>query len=207
MKVLLLGSSLVYHLGVFDKTWRHTLDCGRKIKFLYKGFSGWSYEEFLGKRGQRIIDSILSNPPDIIITILGANSIKTNVDKSVVLRNTMLFYKMLNEKFLSINPEGIIIASQLPLRFVTDPDNKHFTPDPETFKYIRDKVNTKLCNLKYKHHVLSIGGKGKLDNESLFKDGIHFNNTGLKIQLFLIKRKLYRVLNPEFYKQPPARRQ
>ena len=159
MKVAIVGSSLARYLGQYDSTWRHELECRREVEFLYEGYPGWSFEEFLEPRGKKKIDALLETKPDIVIGILGAYSIKTTVHRNDILIRAREFYNLLNEKLLAINPKGIIIASQLPLRFRRDPNNRHNTPDPATFKKIRDKINAKLCDLKSIHYVLAIGGK------------------------------------------------
>ena len=99
---------------------------------------------------------------------------------------------------MQVNPREVIVASQLPLRFVRNPNNRHHTPDPKTFKRLRDKVNTKLCSLQPIDHILAIGGPGRLDDERLFKqDKVHFSKRGLDFQLILMKHKMYRILNPD----------
>ena len=93
LKVLIIGSSLVRYLGEYDNTWRHKLECGRDVEFIYRGYRGWSFENFLTPYGQRKLTTIiLSQKSDIIIAIIGANSIKTTVDKNSILRNARKFY-------------------------------------------------------------------------------------------------------------------
>ena len=168
MKITIFGSSLVEHLAQFDKYWKHTLEGGQEVEFTYYGYSGWSFHNFLSKQGLGEMDDILAENPDMVIAILGANSIKLTVDPRVVMYDASRFYRTLNEKFLAVNPKGIIVASQLPLRFVRNPKkNKHKTPNPKLFKRIRDKVNTKIVSLKTKHYTLAIGGPGRLDDDPI----------------------------------------
>ena len=197
MKITIFGSSLVYYLSQFDKTWKHTLKGGQEIELTYYGYSGWSFHDFLSKGGLEELEDISAESPDIVLAILGANSIKLNVDPGVIMYEASKFYRTLNEKFLSVNPNGIIIASQLPLRFVRNPKkNKHKTPDPKLFKRIRDKVNTKIVSLKTKHHTLALGGPGRLDDEGWFSDGVHFNSEGMDKQLDIILEKIDKIVNP-----------
>ena len=206
MKLFIVGSSLVDKLGQFDTEWKHTLRCGRVVDFEYYGSSGWSFENFLSEKGLTKLDRILAKKPDMVLAILGANSIKTTVDPRTIMHQASRFYQTLNTKFLAINPKGIIIASQLPLRFVRGPRNKHNTPDPHTFSKIRNKINTKIVSLKTKHHTLAIGGPGRLDQEAWFEDGVHFTQEGLAFQLDIILQKLHRILNPDTNKPRGTRR-
>ena len=203
MRVTIFGSSLVEYLANFDKEWKHTLKGGQRIELTYYFYSGWSFNNFLKPSGLKELDSIVAERPDIILTILGANSIKTTVDPRVVMFEASKFYKTLNEKFLAINPQGIIIASQLPLRFVRNPKNRHNTPNPKTFKKIRDKINTKIVSLKTKHHTLAIGGPGRLDGEDWFWDGVHFKEEGVSKQLDIILEKIDKILNPSTVNRSP----
>ena len=198
LKVLIMGSSLVEGLEIFDKAKVHRLKCGRYVQLIYRGFSGYSFNNFNTPQGIALTNDLLQCHPDFVLTIMGANSISTLVTVGEVTAEASQFFYRLRNIFRTINPQGQIIASQLPLRFVRDPRNRHHTPLPKAFKRFRDRVNTKLCSLKPIDHILAIGGPGRLDDERFFKkDKVHLRPRGLDFQLQLIKNKLFRILNPD----------
>ena len=198
LTVLVMGSSLVEGLEKFDKEKVHRLKCGRYVRLIYRGFSGYSFGNFTSPQGIALTNGLLQCQPDFVLTIMGANSISTLVTVGAVTAEASQFFYMLRDMFKTINPQGQIIASQLPLRFVRDPRNKHHTPSPKVFKRFRDRVNAKLCSLKTIDHILAIGGPGRLDDERFFKkDKVHLKPRGLDFQLQLIKNKLFRILNPK----------
>lgn len=186
-KLLLFGSSHVAYLRNYDITRVHHLS-GEKVRFIYRPFSGKSFEFFINN--PYLIDRVLRCVPDYILVLFGGNSIKYTVQKSEVLTNCRIFYEILHEKIQLINPNAIIIAHQVPLRFNRNPNNKHHCPPPQEFKIFRDYLNNKIKKLWCKHYMILIGGPNCLDNESMFRDGVHLNVAGLKIQLLLIIEKL-----------------
>ena len=198
LKILIFGSSFVNHLEKFDKAKDkiHTI-AGISAQFIYKGYSGQSFDLFLDR--PTILDKVLQCCPDYIFVLLGSNSITTRVEESTILDQARDSYKLLTGKLEVINNNALLIASQLPLRFVEDIDNKHCTPPPEEYKRIRNKVNQKIKRLeciKNKPFMLLIAGKGRLDSKEYFcKDGIHFNHQGKQLQLKLIKHTLAYILN------------
>ena len=128
-KVLIFGSSFVNHLENFDTTVdkRHTI-AGQETQFSYKGFRGKSFDLFLDNPS--ILDRVLQDRPDYVFVLLGSNSITTIVEESSILNKARDFYELLTEKLKIFNPEAIIIASQVPLRFVENSNNRHHTPAP-----------------------------------------------------------------------------
>ena len=182
MKILIIGSSYCKHLKNFDRH-HHKQIHGINTEFVYRDFSGKSFDYFLQR--PFLIDEVLKEEPDYILSIFGGNSISTTVPKKLVLENCRDFYNLLSDKAKSVNPHCKIVASQVPLRFIYTP-NKHNTPAPAELKKFRNSINHKLRSVRGVDHILNIGGPGRLDNETLYRDGIHFNNTGLRLQLELI---------------------
>ena len=197
LKILIFGSSFVNHLEKFDKTKDkiHTV-AGFSAQFIYKGYRGHSFDLFLDKPA--ILDEILQCCPDYVFVLLGSNSITTRVNEASILDQARDFYKLFTDKLQVLNPNAVLVASQLPLRFVEDTNNIHCTPPPEEYKRIRDKVNQKIKRLeciKNQHYMLLIAGKGRLDSKEYFgKDGVHFNHQGKELQLKLIKDTLAYIL-------------
>ena len=189
--VLILGSSFANKLKKFDQ--KKIFDiAGYRVKLVYRGFSGQSYHHLLQRPWD--IDNALKARPDAIITIIGGNAIRTTVPKKVILENCRDFHNLVSEKVLAINPKGILVASQVPLRFNYNPNNRFHCPLPDQFKISRDFINKKLKTVSSVDQLLIIAGPGRLDNEKLFKDGTHFTDKGLAIQHSLILRKIERIL-------------
>ena len=190
IKVCILGSSLCRDLRKFDH-FKTRFIAGHWVQFIYRPFSGKSYEHFLSNPQE--IDWVLRCRPDYVITILGANSIKTTVSTETLYDNAWHFYDLLHSKLQAVNSRAKIIVHQIPLRFVTNGFKN--CPDPDTFKETRDKLNEKIRKFKTKQHVLLIAGPSKLDHRDLFKkDGTHFNRAGLNIQLNCIIAKFEHLL-------------
>ena len=97
------------------------------------------------------MDRALASSPDYIVVLLGGNSIKSRVPQRVIMREASEFYQLLNRKYMAINSRGVIVASQILLRFIRDPSNRYNCPDPDEFAKRRDKLNKKILSLRYKH--------------------------------------------------------
>ena len=189
MKFLIFGSSLAYHLGVFDQVKTRVIN-GITVEFIYKSFSGKSYEHFL--KNPHLIDEVLQCQPDLVLVILGTNSISTKVTKSVLLQRCGDFYRLFRQRLDLVNPEARVISHQLPLRFVYD--HRHNTPKPPQYKLLRNYVNSYVNLMPEVDHMLVIGGRGRLDDKNLFRDGIHFKDIGLQIHYNIIIGKLRHIL-------------
>ena len=129
------------------------------------------------------------------MVIFGGNSISTLRPKHELLTNCRTFYVLLHTKVKAINSNALIIAHQLPLRFVTN--GNYNTPDPETYRKLRNAVNEKVRKLPTKDYMLLTASKSKLDNPKYYHDKIHFDDDGLEIQLNCILRKLKLILGVE----------
>ena len=183
MRVLIFGSSLCRYLKEYDSIQRYIIQ-GQVVQLSYRYFSGESFDDFLGKPDK--IDNVLRCKPDIVLTIFGANSIKGEVEKKVVLENCTEFFGLLRQRVDLLCPETIIVASQLPLRFAKD-GNRFKTPNADEFKIFRDKVDKKLKSIKTIDRLMLIADPGRLDIKEYFKsDGVHFNPTGVAVHFDLI---------------------
>ena len=194
MRVLAFGSSLARDLGDFDQQ-KSRIIAGVQVDFTYRAFPGTSYEHFLSQPW--LIDEVLECQPDYVLTIFGGNSIKRSVEPGVLYDNARAFFNLLKRKLQTVNPAGKIIAHQIPLRFVTN--GFYDCPKPKEFAKIRNNLNRKVMNFGSTDYILLIAGRGpdKLDKRSLFKDGIHFKPTGLRLQLARVIAKLEHILVQE----------
>ena len=193
MKLLIFGSSLCRYLRDFDKA-KNRIIAGVNVRFIYRHFSGLSFHDFIDNTP--LIDDVLACKPDLVLVIFGANSIVRARPKRIILENCRDFYQILYDKLQVVNPRAKIIAHQAPLRFLYK--FEHDTPLPEDFRKIRKALNERIRLLPTKHFMLNISGVNKLDDERLFKDGIHFKRRGLEIQFNLILEKLDHVVEHYF---------
>ena len=191
--LLLFGSSLARDLNDFDTVKIHTI-AGRKVRFVYRFFPGRFFEYFLIPKKRYLINTVLKCKPDFVCVIFGGNSINWEVKWDDVLDSCKAFFGLLYERFMSINPEGKIIASQVLLRFNRNPDNVHKCPDPIVYKSFRNLINRKLNKLRTKHHMMIVAGPNNLDDETLFRDGTHLKLCGLHKQFAILKRTLAHII-------------
>ena len=85
-------------------------------------------------------------------------------------------------------PKGVVIASQVELRFL-EPGNKYErfdTPCSAAFHRLSNYFNKWLNKQKCKDRMLCIRGKNKLDDPSFYRDSVHLNDAGLL--------KLYKII-------------
>ena len=148
MKLLILGSSLCRDLYELDESRLYTVN-GTNIYFRYSFHRGKSFDYFLDN--PKTLVSILKHKgeiPDIVLVILGGNSISSNTPIEKIYSKAREFYSSLKSKLSLLNPQAKIIASEIPMRFVYN--NFKNTPRPEIFRNIRHRVNLKIKNIKSK---------------------------------------------------------
>ena len=196
LTLLIFGSSFVRDLSFFDRGNKIHFLAGRYVKFVYRYFPGKSFEHFLEPKNYSLIDNVIQCNPDFVCVIFGGNSIKKDLECDNILVSCRDFYTLLNRRYLSLNPRGIIIASQVLLRFIRDPDNKHQCPDPDTFRSYRNQLNRKINSLPTKHNMLIVAGPNNLDNEKYFKrkDGTHLTWEGKSLQFRILLRTLSNLI-------------
>lgn len=194
MLALIFGSSLARDIRDYDQKHQYLI-AGYTVTTKYACFRGKSYEYFIDHPWE--FDEVLKCKPDLIVVIFGANSISTKLEKKDLLINCRTFYELLRAKVDIYCSKALVIAHQLPLRFVYD--NSHDTPDPATFKRLRDYVNQKVRTLRTVDYILPIAGSDwtRLDHEEYFRDGIHFECFAIEIQFELILKRLEFILSQQ----------
>ena len=192
MKLLIFGSSLVRDLQFFDTEDFHFIRAIR-FKFIYRPYSGQSFEYILAK--PHLIDKALKCKPDYVLVIFGANSISTEVEKKTVLESCRNFYNLLYERLMQINSRAKVIATEIPMRYVYTFD--HDTPQPEEYRKFRRSMNSKIECLKSKHHILRLSGQDRLENEICLKDGVHYTPQALDTFFTLIIKVLQYILDKD----------
>ena len=191
MRLLIIGSS--YARDIRNRyPFQSQEIAGNTVEIYYKFFPGKSYEYMLDN--PNLIDSALSCVPDFIVTIFGGNSISNNTSKAYLIDKCRSFYQLLHDKVKICNPSALIIAHQIPLRFVYD--NYKDTPKPQEFKKLRDQLNEKVRKLSTVHHILLIAGPNRLDHIDCYRcernsaNRIHFTPDSIEYQFNRIISKI-----------------
>lgn len=192
MKLLIFGHSYVRDLATLNVN-SMTFD-QRPIEIKYVSFPGANFDKFVEKPS--LLNEIVSNKPDVIVVILGGNSIHKDVPNFVLFNKCKAFYQLLRNKL----PNATIIASQVELRFYSTP-NKFGSPSADEFKKKRNELNKCLNRLKTKDYLLIIAGPGRLDNKAYFKDDVHMNRAGLRVYLAILKTTVAYALEKNKSKQ------
>ena len=191
--LMVFGSSIARDLSEFDKKRVHRIR-GRKVKIIYRAFPGKSFEYFLAPENRWQIAHVLRCRPTYVCVMFGGNSIKMGINWEDVLVSCREFYRLLYDAYMAVKPDGLIIASQILLRFNRNPKNKYQCPDPDTFKAFRNLINRKINKLKTKHHMLIIAGPKNLDQEYWFRDGTHLRWAGQRRQFAILRRTLGHIM-------------
>ena len=158
------------------------------LKFVY--LPGGCFSHFI--RSKRLLDELIETKPDIIVTLLGGNDIKSNIELVKVKEDCTDFFNLLNTNL----PNTYIIASQVESRFLLK-ENRHGTPDLNLFYFLSNNFNNWLRNKKFKNRLLYIRGAGRLCNPAYYKtDKIHLNTIGIAKLFDLTKSVIFdTVLN------------
>lgn len=178
MKVLVFGHSYVrdlQNLGVKCMKYEQ-----QTVEIDYKYFSGANYSTFLSDNSP-LLQSI-AHKPEVIVVILGGNSISRDVTNFELFKQCRAFYKLLRDNL----PHSRIIAAQIELRFYDTP-NRFGAPGPEDFRKRRNGLNRFLQSLKLKDNLLIIAGPGRLDNKDYYRDNVHLNHAGLRVYMSILK--------------------
>ena len=189
MKLLILGSSHAKYLKKYDRRRVRNI-LGEQVFFNYQEFSGKGFEYFIDNPGE--IDDVIAYKPDMVLVILGGNSISTERTKRTLLNNCRTFYQLLRDRLDILSPNTKIIASQVFLRWVYN--NNYNTPKPEPYKTARNYLNNYINKLRTKDYTLLVAGKTKLDKRKHFKDGIHLKHSGLKVQFQILNSLLEHII-------------
>lgn len=178
MKLLVFGHSYVRDLAKLNVNQMMIEQRSVEIKYVSK--PGASYES-INKQPELLTEAI-TYKPDVVIIILGGNSIIRDRANYEIFRECRSFYQLLRSEL----PNAIVISAQVELRFYDTP-NKFGAPSIELFRQKRSELNRFLNRLKLKNNVLIIAGPGRLDNESYYRDGVHLNNSGLRVYMAILK--------------------
>ena len=176
-RVLIFGSSLCRDLSYLDERRSYLLNNNTTINLSYNFHPGKSFEFFL--RNPHLLPKILAcdgQTPDIVLVIFGGNSISTQVEDKVLYKYARDFYSLLRCELNNLNPNAIVIASEVPMRYVYSGFKN--TPRPELFKAVRHRLNLKIRDIKSKNYLCRVESDGRLDKKSFYRDGIHFKPRG-----------------------------
>ena len=196
MKVLLLGHSYVKYLerlGDWDREVK--LDSGESLnlEFSFRSQAGKDYDHFLTSQSELEFVDLLR--PDIIVVILGGNSITTQVTNSEIKWKSTEFFIKLNEV---ISDQCLKLVVQVEPRNC-EAGNKFGTPEFEEFNrrraIINNHYNTTLKKRKLVDHVVLLGSLNFLQHPSDFSDGVHLNINGLNKYKDTVVGALLHALN------------
>ena len=190
MQVLLFGSSFFKYLSYYDKKRVHKVGNTRAY-FSYKHFTGKSFEEFMNDADA--IDRVLRtvSVPDYVVVHFGGNSISNATTKRVLIDNCTRFYDLLRERLDLVNPNAIIVASPIILRYVYN--NRFDTPLPARFNTLRNYVNERMRVLKTVDYMLRTTGPNNFDNKNSLRDNVHLNYDAEKDFLEAIISKIAHI--------------
>ena len=186
MKFVIFGHSYVRDL---ESLGHFSMSTSKgKINIEYSSRPGANIDTYL--KDPTILEEIADSKPDIVLAIVGGNSIvngTTNHELCVKLRE---FYKILRHKL----PHALIIAAQVEQRFYKE-NNRFNAPQAEEFKARRRSLNTAIKRIKDKDNVLIVSGTNRLDHEVYYRDGVHLNKAGLKNYMSIVKTTVVYALD------------
>ena len=198
MKVLVVGHNyardlkrMIPHYNNLTLELKNDEEVQFDIRFL--AYPGKDYEHFLDN--PELFDLIKSEEPDVIVIILGGNSIVESKTNTQITQNIKLFYTHLNSV---VRDSCIRLAVQIEARFPL-PNNPFGAP--LAFEYnqrrnvINNYVNKNIKKLGLVDGIISLGGVGFLNNEEEYNDGIHLKQQGLLKYKMAIMRGLEYALN------------
>ena len=181
MNVLVFGHSYVRHLerlGNWDRELQ--LVSGEKVdcRFLFKSHPGKDYRYLLNNPQEFEIIKLIA--PDVIIVILGGNSICARVTNVEINELALEFYHKL---MTVIKPDCLRLAVQIEPRFV-EADNRFGTPEAKEFNrrraVVNNYMNRKLKKKNLIDNVITLGSVNFLRDPKYFeKDGVHLTKGGL----------------------------
>ena len=182
MKILLFGHSYVRHLqrlGNWDTELSST--SGKKVdcKFLFKSHPGKDYGYLL--RNPQEFEIIRLINPDIIVVILGGNSISDKHSNTEINDLASEFYNKLKQV---VRSDCVKLAVQIEPRFV-DAGNKFGTPEAEEYNrrrtVVNNYVNKRLKKYGLVDNVILLGPVNYLRDPKYFSNGVHLKTEGLQM--------------------------
>lgn len=171
MKLLIFGHSYVRDISNLGRLSFEVENTKVSVKYIY--YPGAGYEKILNNPSI-LLDSLENYKPDILVTILGGNSITKYKSNTELFELCKCFYKLIRDNC----PDLIIIPAQIELRFYSE-ENRFNSPTESDYRYQRNCLNKFLNRLKTKNHLLMIAGIGRLDHRVFYRDEVHLNKYGL----------------------------
>ena len=182
MKILLFGHSYVRYLERLGKWDRElSLTSGKKVdcKFLFKSHPGKDYEYLLNNPQEFEIVRLIN--PDIIVVILGGNSISYKHSNTEITDLASEFYNKLKQV---VRSDCLRLAVQIEPRFV-DAGNKFGTPEAKEYNrrrtIVNNYVNKRLKKYVLVDNVILLGSVNYVRDPKYFSDGAHLKTGGLKM--------------------------
>ena len=179
MKVLLYGHSYVRDLNQKCQWENHILVNNKlvNVEYHFRYFPGKDFEFLLNKEDEFGIVAAIK--PDIIVIVLGGNSIVAAKSNEEIRALISSFYTKLRQSL----PESIIIATQIEPRFCA-PGNRHGAPEAEEFNRRRTVLNNFMNKTIKKagllNHMVLLGSSEFLNHHQYFTDGVHLKGIGLQ---------------------------
>lgn len=181
MNILLFGHSYVRDLSRFGNWDREVeLATGEKVwaEFQFMAYPDVDYAYFLDHPEE--MSQIQELDPDVIIVILGGNSVTSDLSNSQIKEKAFAFYTLLKT---AVRPECIKLAMQIEPRFES-PGNSRGAPLASEFNRRRQILNN-FTNKKLKKHglvdrVIQLGSFDFLNNPQNYRDGVHLCWAGLE---------------------------
>ena len=183
MKVLLIGHSYVNHLkrvGSWDRRIRLDNNSHVDLDFSFHSQPGKDFAYFLENEGS--LNCVSEVDPDIVVVILGGNSIVDHNDNSQLRVFALDFYRKLKSL---VKDNCVILAAQVEPRWV-QPKNRFGAPEYVEFEKRRTILNNYFNKVIKKREklidsLILLGSVSFLNNIELSRDGIHLNQQGLRL--------------------------
>ena len=171
-KVAILGHSIardLNSLGAFNGIISE--DHSYTLQFFF--ISGSCFRTWLDWP-QKLHD-LIEWEPHLIFLVLGSNSVLSKDSVKNLVKEAETFYRVLKNSL----PQVVIVQCQIELRFLDRFDFRG-NPPRSIYRSLRNTANKALLKCPLKDHFCMIGGKGRLDDETLYRpDKIHFTREGL----------------------------
>ena len=179
MKVLVYGHSYVRDLH-HKCHWENEIlvnQTREPVEYHFRYFPGKDYGYLLQKEGE--FGAVSAINPDIIVVVLGGNSIVASNSNDKIRALILEFYTKLREAL----PNAVIIAAQIEPRFNT-PGNRHGAPEADEFNRRRTVLNNYM-NRSVKtagliNFMVLLGSTNFLNHHKYFSDGVHLAGVGLE---------------------------
>ena len=183
MKVLLFGHSYVHYLRRLGN-WNRCvkLQSGEEVEleFVFHSRPGKDYWFF--NNNPEEFDRISNEKPDILVCVLGGNSIVESVSDDQLRLEAQEFYGNVRKV---AGPSCRILAAQVEPRYAEE-GNKFGTPQLELFNKRRQLINnyinkTLRKSRKLVNNMIMLGSINFFNEEKFKADGVHLNDEGLNM--------------------------